>query len=236
MLLDLASEVLLNSALIRDISRPDDPEERGEKIDNALIKSAEHLHEKIQAISRSEIEQREALRAAEAEKLSSKQEVENAYARIHELERALEEREATEAGLAEQLSEAERRRQNADHEAVERAKADKEARKRLEERISATEQQLLEHRNAATARKKTLGWVGAGLLWSVAPVGVALLLTLGLVTGAWLVVGVLLGGLLLVCLGIWLTAGWRRAWQVFVVVGVVIGVVAGLLQVVESLL
>ena len=83
---DLASEVLLNGALIRDISRTDDPEERAEKIDNALIKSAEHLHQKIEAISRSETEQREALRTAEAEKSSSKQEVGAAYARIHELD------------------------------------------------------------------------------------------------------------------------------------------------------
>lgn len=232
--LDLASEVLLNGALIRDISRTDDPEKRGEKIDNALIKSAEHLHERIEAISRSEIKQREALRAAEAEKVSSKQEVEGAYARIHELERALEERHATEAELSEQLSEAERSRQRVDHEAAERAKADEEARKRLEHRISATEQQLREQRNSAAARKKTRRWVGASLLWSGGLIGVALLLALEVVTEVWLIVGVLLGALLLVCLGIWLTAGWRKAWQVFAVVGVIIGVLAGLQQLVES--
>lgn len=218
---DLASEVLLNGALIRDISRTDDAEERAEKIDNALVKSAEHLHHKIETISRSETEQREALRAAAAEKASSKREVEEAYARIHELERTLEEREISDAALVEQ-----------------RAEAEIDAREQLEQRVFATEQQLREFESAAEsrARRKELGRaIGAGLLAVIALLGVALLLALEVVAGVWPIVGVLLGGLVLVCLGIWLVAGWRRAWQVFIVVGVITGVCAGVQQIVHSL-
>jgi hypothetical protein len=226
-------EVLLNGALIRDISRTEDAEERSEKIDNALIKSAEHLHERLEAISRSETEQREAVRAAEAEKLSSKQEVEQAYARIHELERALEERQAAEAGLKQQLTEAERRQD----EAGERAKADDEARSLLEERIAETEKHVREQRDAAAARadrNKALRWIGAGILWAGSLLAVTLLLSLNAVTDVWPIVGVLLGALVLACLGIGLVFGWVRAWKIFGGVAVVIGLAAAVQQIAAS--
>ena len=234
---NLASEVLLNGALIREVARTDNAQERAAKIDNALIKSAEHLHEKLETISRSETEAREARRAAEAERLSSESEVERAYARIHELERALEERQATEAGLTARLSETESRHQSAAHEAAERQKVADRERQELAGRVAETERQLKAQEAADAARATrgtTIRWVVAGTLWAVAVIGVAVLVALGVVVDVWPIVGLVLAGLLLVCLGILIVFDWKAAWRTFVVIGAVIGLIAGLQQVVEA--
>lgn len=234
---DLASEVLLNGAFMRDVSKTDDLQERTKKIDNELIQGTERLHEKIKAISRAEAEQRDAARTAEAERISSKQEMEAAYARIHELEQTVDEHQIAEAELGRRLTEAEMHRRRAEDEANQRSQSSNEARKRLEARVSATERQLLEQRNAATIRarrNKTVRTISAVLLGSIAILGAALLLAFAVVTGVWPIIGLLLGALFLACLGIWIIAGKKRAWQIFVIVGVVIGILAGLQQLVEG--
>lgn len=234
---NLASEVLLNGALIHDISRTEDADARAEKIDNALIKSAEHLHEKIETISRSETEQREALRTAQAEKQSSKQDVEAAYARIHELERTLGERSETESSLRERADEAEKRRELALQEADQRASDADAARAALESRVAQTETDLQAFKAAHQARARrtlALRWVGAVFLWLSTLSGAAIALTRNVISGVWPVVGLLLGGLVVICLGIWLVTTRKTAWQVFAVTGIVVGVLAAIQQLVAA--
>jgi hypothetical protein len=212
----LASEVLLNGALIRDLSRMDDPTERAAKIDNALVRSAQELHEKLDALSQSEREQREAARSAEAARRSSEQEMQAAYARVHELERAVEEHQGSWAVLADELTEAERTSEQ-------RAQASQTERANLEKRVALTEEKLA--RRARLSRA-----IGAAALATVGLTALAILLAASIVTTVWPVVGVVFGALCLVCLGVWVLAGWRRAWQTFVVVGIIVGVVAGIQQ------
>jgi len=114
--------VLLNGALVREIGATKDPQERQQKIDNALIKSAEVLHLRVETLSERDAEQREALRRAEAERMSKRSEVEAAHARIRELERELATRQGEQENLSRRLSETETEREAAEERAAERSK------------------------------------------------------------------------------------------------------------------
>ena len=230
----LASEVLLNGALLREISKTDDPQQRAEKIDNAVVRSAENLHEKIEAISRTEAEQREARRAAEVESSSSKEAVDAAHSRIRELEHELEERGRAETELSTKLGASESEVERIEREAKEQAGAVQRDRDSLEARIAAAEQQLESEVATRNRRNRIVRRVVAGTLIAIAVAGVAMLLALGAATTAWPIIGLLLGGLVLICTGIGLLAGWGKAWQLFVIAGIIIGVVAGLQQLVAG--
>jgi hypothetical protein len=105
------------------------------------------------------------------------------------------------------------------------AETDAAERKRLEERLAATERHL--------ARRSTIfRLISAALLGSIALVAVVLVLTLSIVTEVWPIVAVLIGALFLVCVGVWLVADRKRAWQTFAVVGIIISVVGGIKQLV----
>ena len=231
---ELASEVLLNGALVREIGATPDEHERQQKIDNALIKSAELLHLRVAALSERDTAQREALRRAEAEKTSNQADVEAAQARIRELETKLAAGHEAEEELSERLSETEAERRAAEVRALERSRLDAEERRKLEERVAATESQLVDQETARQRFRRISRWAAAGLSWSVAVVSVVLLVTLDVVRGVWPVAGLFLGALLLFCIGVWIASGRRRAWQVLVVVGILIGVVVGVQQLVSA--
>jgi len=227
---ELASEVLLNGALVRDIGGTNDPEERRQKIDNALINSAEQLHLRVEALSERDAEQREALRRAEAEKTSSQAELGAAHTTITKLERELAARHAEQENLSRRLSEIEAERQAAQERAAERSELDQDDRRKLEERISETETLLSNEAAARRLRGRIGRWVGAGVLWLSAVVATTLLLALGAISDVWASVGVLAGAVVLVCLGVWLVFGRKRANSLLGLVALLVGLVAGIQQ------
>jgi VIT1/CCC1 family predicted Fe2+/Mn2+ transporter len=227
---ELASEVLLNGALVRDIGATKDPEERRQKIDNALIKSAELLHLRVEALSDRDAERREALRRAEAERTSSQSEVEAAHSRIRELEGELAARHAEQEVLSRRLSEAEAERQAAAERAAERSTLDEDDRQKLEERIAATEA-LLSNQATVRRRRGRIGrWVGASVLWLVVVVATTLLLALGVISDVWSIVGVFAAAVVLLCLAVWLGFGRKRASSLLALVALLIGLVAAIQQ------
>lgn len=215
---ELASEVLLNGALVRDISKTVDPQERIQRIDSAVVKSAETLHVRVETMSARDAEQREALRRAEAENASSASQAAAALARVRELQAQLEEARQTSAATEQAASARERT-----------------SRTELEDRMAAAEQQLAAVSDAqagrSAARRRALAF-GLVVIGVAAP---AVLIVLGAVAGVWPIVGVLLGGLLLVCLGVWLVLGLTRTWQAFLGGGATIGIVAAVQQIVSAL-
>jgi predicted nucleic acid-binding protein len=218
---ELASEVLLNGAMVREISKTIDPEERREKIDLAVVKTAEALHIRVEALSARDVEQREALRLAAAEKASQEAEIRSALDRIAELEGSLE-------AVAQE-------RAAADRAVAAKQLVDAEERTSLAARMSAAEQRMSEDAAARERRRTVARWLLAAVLWIA---GIALptaLLATRVLTAAWPVVGILLGGLLVVCLGLWLVIGWRRTWRTFVAGAVVVGVIAAIQELVTAL-
>jgi VIT1/CCC1 family predicted Fe2+/Mn2+ transporter len=231
---ELASEVLLNGALIREISSTRDPQERTNKIDNALIKSAEALQVRVETLTEREAQQREAARQAEAEASSSQAEVSAAHERIRALEAELAERRAKEHQLSDRLSDAAAETRAAEARAEEQSRLEREERASLDARLAATEKQLADQASGRANRARQRRWVVAVGLWVLAVLASTLLLALGVVTTVWPIVGVFGGALLVVCLGVGLVFGHRTAWRVLVVCGVLIGVVAGIQQLVSA--
>jgi hypothetical protein len=150
----LASEVLADTALVREIAEASDGDERNARIENAFVTKSQELLDRLEQLAEREAESRraaeEAHRAAEAER-----------GRTSKLERRLAaEREAAEErDLASRsyLEEQERVREREQRETAQRLRNEQTEK-------SALERQLADQRDELHNLKQVLQWLAAGAL------------------------------------------------------------------------
>lgn len=227
----LASEVLLNGALVREVARTEDPDERLQKIDHAIVAGAERLQLQLSQLSEREAEQREKLRETEAEKTSSVEELTKAHERIAEIEKA---GEAEKQQLRERLDESERKLREAEQRATERGQQEDEERRQLEGKLSKQETALKELGGAVAFQTKilrALGAIGCALL----AIGAALLILFDVVEETWPIVGVCVGIVGCMVLGAASLLGWSKGVKVGSCIAICVGLVASLYGIVNEL-
>ncbi len=228
----LASEVLLNGALVRDFSRTENADERVEKIDHAIVAGAERLHVQLEHLTERETEQREKLREVEAEKTSSLKELAKAHERIAEIEEASG---AEKQELKRRLDESEQKVRQSESQATERTREAEKQRQELEDRVTKHQVEL-EKLGADVALQTTIlraiGSTACGLLG----IGAALLIVFGVVDRAWPIVGVSIGVIGCVLLGVASALGWSKGVKAGSAVAILVGLVASLFSVVDELL
>lgn len=233
---ELASEVLLNGALVREISHTDDPAARQDKIDNALISGATDLHTKVEKLSQIDVEQREAVRMAEAEAASTRHALGDAQERIRQLEAEIREQANAEQTIIRRLESAERVTATAQAAAEQAEQSSQQTQTELLRRLDAAEQSITLQKRRDDQRRRRARLAAAIVIWVGAVAGTGVALGFGHVVGTWPIVGILVGASVLASLGAWVAFGFHRAWQAFLVLTVLIGFVAALQQVVAAAL
>lgn len=222
-----AAEVLMDAAFMRDVARTEDPHARTTKIDNAIVAKAGQLHVKLEAATAREIEQREALRAVEAERVSGHRALVEAHEQIRELEERLRRQAETEQRLSSGLRMAERQRAETEQQAAERVRVT-DAEKR------GLETQLAEHERRLDAYSAVGRWLLAGCLIACGIALPAILVTVGVVSGVWAVTAICVAAIGLVVLGLSIGFGLKEFWRILGGAAILLGLIAAVMDIAHT--
>lgn len=228
---ELATKVLLDTALMREVAATPEEAEREKTIHNAIVAAAAERERMLAEAQEREATEREARRAAEAEssdlsaKVAAEQERADRAAEERDREREQRERERQEREDA-----VERERQRADAAELARAESAQELADTVDSQSKelATLKAQMEQGRKNRRRAFAIGLVIAALA------GVAIPLALGAVSGAWPVTLLVVGGAAVAAGGLGLIIGHRRIWAGVVALGVILGIVAAVQQIVDD--
>jgi hypothetical protein len=221
----LASEVLADTALVRDIAQAESDDDRLAKIENAFVIKAQELRRHLEEAVAREAETRDA--AAEA---ADDAELEAAHRALVEdaLRQEREERERTEQELRDRVAEEAAARLRAENQALEATAAAERERQEREAAEHVLGDQISELR-------RLLRWVAAGVLIAIGlGVGIGPLVS-GALSGAWAIVIALCSGALLVAAGLVMGLGAKHGGRVVAWLVAAVGFVGTVYTLVDAL-
>lgn len=228
---ELATKVLLDTALMREVAATPEEAERENKIHNAIVAAAAEHERMLAEAQKREVAEREARRGAEAETRELALQAAAEHKRAEEAARELTRERA--------LFEAERReRKQAEEQERERlAAAEREHTETVEALFGKLDSQASE---LATLKEQLDGAsrlrrVGVALaLPVVAILAVTLSLDLDIVSGPWPVTLLVICGALLASGGLGFVFGHKRVWAALGAIGVVLGLAVEFHQIVAE--
>lgn len=212
---ELAAKVLLDTALMRDVARTAEEQERLEKIDNAIVRAAAERERELAEAKAREAAEREQRRAAEARQEELAEQLEAERARREQAEQA-------------QLAERERlEREKGEVESAAAAAASEHGRSlaEVEQELYAQRDELSHLKGTLDHRRRTRRIALSAAILAAAAAGAAVPIALGAVSGAWVLTLVIVGAAAVACGALVPYVGHRPVWGAVVVIGVVLGIV-----------
>jgi predicted nucleic acid-binding protein len=219
----LATEVLLDTALVQDVAQTAEPSERRQKIDNAIVRKAEELHEQVRILGEREAQERLTRRKTEAEHGAALEKL----AAESERNRVLN--EELEREKAERRQDEERTRR--DLQAAAAAESERAERDRTER--EDLRRQLSDQGTALEGLRRTLGRVAAGILLLAALAAGVLPIVLGWVHGVFPISGVIFAAFVVAFVALLFAFGRDRGKALAVGASIWIGVYVAIVTVVE---
>jgi hypothetical protein len=218
---ELATKVLLDTALMREVAETPEEAEREKKIHNAIVAAAAERERMFTEAQERETAEREARRTAEAAsrklgaQVAAEQERAERVARERDEERDQREaeqrkREEAERCERERAADAER-----EHEAAVAALAAK---------VDSQTEELAQLKERLEGRRRARRIALALTLPAGAVIAVTLSLVFDVVSGAWPVTLLVLGAVALASGGLGLVLGHKRVWAAIGAVGLILGI------------
>lgn len=218
---ELATKVLLDTALMREVAETPEEADRETKIHNAIVAAAAEQERRLAETQERETQERDARRELETitlgleEKLAAEKERATAAAQQRDEERRQHDEERRQREESEKRAQAEAAESDREHD---------ESVKVLAGQVAAQKEQLealqAQQQRAKRARRGAL----AAALPLVAVTVVTLSLVFDVVSGAWPVTLLVLGGVGLACGGLGVVLGHKRVWAALAALGVILGV------------